>query len=132
MLFTQTANRGVEYLRVFIDLIHVALAFDFLLANAVRLVPVQLGSPYLAAGEADRSDAFELAPAARAILPPQTCAVADLGADGNGFNLGDLADDFKAHRRLIVSHAYRDRNRPTLLFTCAERKASEQRCKEVT
>lgn len=63
----QIANRGLEVLRVFIELIQVAFTFDFLFANPMSFVPVEFSFAYTTVSKTDHSDSFELTPTTRAI-----------------------------------------------------------------
>jgi hypothetical protein len=56
----QMANRGLEVLGVFIELIQIAFPFDFLFANPVSFVPVEFGFTHLSVPKPNHSDSFEL------------------------------------------------------------------------
>ena len=59
------------------------------------LVPMKLGKPDLTVCQANRSDALHLAPATRAVAPSEASKIPDRPADGDRFNVSDLADDLE-------------------------------------
>jgi hypothetical protein len=74
-----------------------ALDFDFLLANAVRFVPVYLGFAEGVVGKAHDGDAFEFSLAASAVELSQPGNLPNRAADGDSFNVGNIADNLKPH-----------------------------------
>jgi hypothetical protein len=62
---------------------------------------MQFGKSYSTAPEPHLRDAFQFSPPAGTEVSSQACDIAYLSTDGNRFNFGKLADDFKAHQRVI-------------------------------
>ena len=74
-----------------------ALDFDFLLANAVRFVPVYLGFAEGVVGKAHDGDVFDFSPAASAVELSQAGNLSNRTAGGDSFDVGDVADNLKPH-----------------------------------
>ena len=54
-----------------------------------------------ASSETNHSDSFQFAPAARAVLLAKPRQLANRGAYGNCFNVGDIRDDLKEFTRCL-------------------------------
>jgi hypothetical protein len=67
----QTAKSGTSCFTRFISSIQIAFALDFLLPNAVRLVPMQFGQSDASTGQADPSNAFQFSSPPFAIMLPK-------------------------------------------------------------
>jgi hypothetical protein len=63
----------------------------------MRFVPMQLGTPNPTIGLPDCCYSFALAPAPRSIAFAEARKVSDALLNGKGFNLGNLADQFKVY-----------------------------------
>ena len=68
------------------------------------LIPVYLGMAYLPIGQAYQGNAFQFTPASTSILPVQARNVAYGRPNRDGFNVDDVANDFKVHplRRFLL------------------------------
>src|SRR5438094_7655099 len=94
----QIAKRwGAVFLAM--SLVQETLDFHALLADAVRFVPVYLGTPHLAIGKANQGDPLQLPPTLAAVLPLQGVQLADRDVDRDGFDGGDLPHDLEVHER---------------------------------
>src|SRR6185369_13301368 len=82
-------------------LIHEAFDLHFLAADAVGLVPVQLGLTDGAIGETDLGNPFALSPATSPIHPAQPRQLTDRRADGEGLDVRDPPDDLKVHSSIF-------------------------------
>src|SRR5229473_3373469 len=84
------------------------LEFDFLLSDAMCLVPVKFGFEDRTILEADGGYALHLAPASTAILPGKSAPVSRGSADHDGFHRSKPAQNFEAqaaealHRSLAM------------------------------
>ena len=62
------------------------------------LVPMNFGHRDCAVCQSYLLDALHLSPIAKSILPDQQGAITNATAFGDGFYMGDLADQFNFHR----------------------------------
>src|SRR5438105_2352012 len=97
----QTANWTAFFCCRFILSVQVAFTFDFLLANSVRFVPVQFSQPDSPSNQPYFRDPFQFSPSAPTILFAKSLQVTDGVSARNRLDISDLADDFKAHCRLL-------------------------------
>jgi hypothetical protein len=73
--------------------VDVTLALDFLLADAVRFIPVQLSQPNVSVVETNPGDSFHLPPAALPVQPPQPRQFPDSLACRDDPKVRDVAKD---------------------------------------
>lgn len=78
-------------------LIQISFSFEFLPANSVSFVPVQLRRSDPTARKSDAGDSFQLAPIALAVYAAETGAVTDAGAPCDGLDGRDLAEKLEPH-----------------------------------
>src|SRR5438874_13346312 len=87
------------------------------------LVPVDLGTPQLAADDADRGDPLEFTPTTPTVPSPQPRELANRPPDRDGLDGGDRADDRGIHvassldrRRRTTTSGADQRGRPTAVL----------------
>jgi hypothetical protein len=66
-------------------------------SNSMRLVPVDLGTPQVAAGDADRSDTLEFTPTALTVLFAKPRELANGAPGRDDLDIGDRPDDLEVH-----------------------------------
>ena len=69
----------------------------------MRLVPMNFRHRYRAVWQSYLRYAFLFSPIAKTILPDKYGAITNATAFGNGFYIGDLADEFKLHLKFPYS-----------------------------
>src|SRR5437762_9567531 len=69
----------------------------------MRLVPVDFGTPQLAAGDADRGDALEFTPATPTVLSAKPRELTNRPPGRDSLDVGDLARRFRSTSGLIAS-----------------------------
>src|SRR5438445_399335 len=72
----------------------------------MRLVPVDFGTPQLAAGDADRGDALEFTPATPTVLSAKPRELTNRPPGRDSLDVGDWPDDFEVH---LASSLHRSR-----------------------
>ena len=75
-------------------------------SDAMRFIPMQLGTPNPTTRLPDCCYSFALAPAPNSISFAETRKVSDAPFNGKGFNLGNLADQFKVYSSGHCSAGY--------------------------
>ena len=88
----QTANAIVARRRGVRDLVDILLPFDFLLADAVRFIPMEFRFPYASAAQSHNGNAFHLTPTAPAVQSAKPLAIPDACSLCDRRDVGDLAD----------------------------------------
>jgi hypothetical protein len=81
--------------------IHVALPLHFFLANTVSFVPMHLSTAYPPIGQAYQGNAFPFTLTPSAVLLAQAHDVTDGRPNCDGFNVGDVSNNFKMHQRAL-------------------------------
>jgi hypothetical protein len=81
------------------DSIQESLDFHLAPPDAVGFIPMKFDKPHTTVLHPHAGNAFELSPSARAELPPEPQDIVNVAAYGNHFNITDLSDNFKVHRR---------------------------------
>src|ERR1043165_4935407 len=97
----QTANLSAAFFCCLIASIQISLALDVTLPDAVSFIPMKLSETNPTASQTNLRHAFQLSPATFAVYSPQPRNITNLAADGNGFDVSNLADDFKVHQQCI-------------------------------
>ena len=92
----QTANCGAACCDFFFIFISQRIV-DFFPSHTVRLIPVQLAKLTLPLVVAI------LSPVAGPVYSPESCEVTNLAAHRNGFDVGNLADNFEGHRSRLTA-----------------------------
>ena len=97
----QTANwRATARLR---DLVDVALAFELFLPDAMRFIPVQFCEAHPTIPQPDLGHALHLPPTADAIQAAQPLKLSDSSADGDCFDVGEIAKDVEINPGAILA-----------------------------
>src|SRR6266403_5501071 len=73
------------------------------------LVPVEFGTPQLAADDADRGDPLEFTPTTPTVPSPQPRELANRPADGDDLDVGDRPDDLEVHVASSLDRSRRTR-----------------------
>src|SRR2546421_7002804 len=81
------------------------------------LVPVDLGTPQLAADNADRGDSLEFTPTTPTVPSPQPRELANRPPDGDGLDVADRPDDLEVHAASSL-----DRSRRTTTMSGAHQR----------
>src|SRR6266508_4998474 len=80
-------------------------------SDSMRLVPVDLGTPQLAAGDPDRGDALDFTPAPLTVLSAQPRELTNRPPGRDSLDVGDRPDDLEVH---LASSLHRSRRTPRL------------------
>src|SRR5712692_4137237 len=96
-----TANLGPERRRSFRGLVDIALALDFLSADPMRLIPMQLRRPYRSTPQANQGNALEFPPAPPPVESAESLEISNSRSHRDRVRLRDLADDLEGHYRSL-------------------------------
>ena len=92
-----TAKCGDTVFLLFIMSVQIAFAFDLLLSDPVRLIPMWFRQPDAPTVEPDTRYALQLSPSALPIILPKALDIANSCSCGNGLDNCDLTDDLEIH-----------------------------------
>jgi len=84
---------------------HDALYFELSCSDAVRFIPMQLGTTYRTICQFDDRRSLQLLPTAAPIDFPQSPPFTDARTRSDSLNVGDATDDLEEHAGLIVLRA---------------------------